>query len=206
MTTVPTAPPPAGRSANGRRTSGSAATSSPGGGCSSAIGFACTGRSGTSPRRITVVSVGHTVLRLAPDGRLRPADSSGRRSNTRRSSSSATGGPGTTLLHELLIRDPRHAFPTTYECLVPHHFLMTESWLPKLLWWMMPSRRPMDNMPAGWDRPQEDEFALCLLGQPSPYERIAFPNRQEGDVRLTCAVYRREPRVGRRRFCGSSAS
>jgi hypothetical protein len=31
-------------------------------------------------------------------------------------------------------------------------------------------------MAAGWDRPQEDEFALCLLGQPSPYLTIAFPN------------------------------
>jgi hypothetical protein len=84
---------------------------------------------------------------------------------------------GTTMLHELLIRDPRHAFPTTYECLAPHHFVISRSWLPKLLWWMMPSRRPMDNMPAGWDRPQEDEFALCMLGQPSPYLRIAFPNQ-----------------------------
>jgi omega-hydroxy-beta-dihydromenaquinone-9 sulfotransferase len=32
-------------------------------------------------------------------------------------------------------------------------------------------------MPAGWDRPQEDEFALCMMGQPSPYLTIAFPNR-----------------------------
>ena len=32
-------------------------------------------------------------------------------------------------------------------------------------------------MAAGWDRPQEDEFALCILGQPSPYQTIAFPNR-----------------------------
>lgn len=84
---------------------------------------------------------------------------------------------GTTLLHELLIRDPRHAYPTTYQCLAPHHFILTGSWLPKCLWWMMPSHRPMDNMPMGWDRPQEDEFALCLLGEPSPYERIAFPNQ-----------------------------
>jgi hypothetical protein len=94
---------------------------------------------------------------------------------------------GTTLLHELLIRDPRHAFPTTYECLVPHHFLISRSWAPKVLWWLMPSRRPMDNMAAGWDRPQEDEFALCLMGQPSPYQRIAFPNRPlangSGDLR-----------------------
>src|SRR5262245_4144900 len=29
---------------------------------------------------------------------------------------------GTTLLHELLGSDPRHACPTTYECFAPHHF------------------------------------------------------------------------------------
>jgi hypothetical protein len=89
---------------------------------------------------------------------------------------------GTTLLHELLARDPRHAFPTTYECFAPHHFLVTRSWLPRLLGWLMPRRRPMDNMAEGWDRPQEDEFALCLLGQPSPYRQIAFPNRPADDA------------------------
>jgi omega-hydroxy-beta-dihydromenaquinone-9 sulfotransferase len=45
----------------------------------------------------------------------------------------------------------------------------------------MPSRRPMDNMAAGWDKPQEDEFALCMMGQPSPYLTIAFPNRPPQD-------------------------
>jgi len=35
----------------------------------------------------------------------------------------------------------------------------------------------MDNMKAGWTRPQEDEFALCMLGLPSPYLTLAFPNR-----------------------------
>jgi hypothetical protein len=76
----------------------------------------------------------------------------------------------------MLILDDRHAFPTTYECLEPNHFLLTEEVLTPVLGWMMPSRRPMDNMAAGWDRPQEDEFALCMLGQPSPYLTIAFPN------------------------------
>src|SRR5215470_8195988 len=84
---------------------------------------------------------------------------------------------GTTLLHELLILDERHHFPNTYECLEPNHFLLTEKLITRWLWFLMPSRRPMDNMPAGWDRPQEDEFALCMLGQPSPYLTIAFPNR-----------------------------
>jgi hypothetical protein len=33
----------------------------------------------------------------------------------------------------------------------------------------------MDDVAAGWDRPQEDEFALMNLGAPSCYRRIAFP-------------------------------
>lgn len=92
---------------------------------------------------------------------------------------------GTTLLHELLALDDRHAVPTTYQCLAPNHFLLTQNWMPRLLWFLMPSRRPMDNMKSGWGRPQEDEFALCILGLPSPYRNIAFPNRMiENDVAL----------------------
>lgn len=83
---------------------------------------------------------------------------------------------GTTLLHEFMILDPRHGYPTTYECLDPNHFLLTEGLFTRFLSFLMPSRRPMDNMKAGWDRPQEDEFALCMLGQKSPYLTIAFPN------------------------------
>ncbi len=84
---------------------------------------------------------------------------------------------GTTLLHELMILDPRHTYPNTYQCMEPNHFLLTEGLVKKYLWFLMPSRRPMDNMAAGWDRPQEDEFALCMMGVPSPYLTIAFPNR-----------------------------
>jgi omega-hydroxy-beta-dihydromenaquinone-9 sulfotransferase len=84
---------------------------------------------------------------------------------------------GTTLLHELMILDPRHTYPNTYQCMEPNHFLLTEELVKRYLWFLMPSRRPMDNMAAGWDRPQEDEFALCMMGVPSPYMTIAFPNR-----------------------------
>ncbi len=83
---------------------------------------------------------------------------------------------GTTLLHEMLILDERHTYPTTYECLEPNHFLLTEKILTRAIQFLVPSSRPMDNMAAGWDRPQEDEFALCMMGQPSPYLKIAFPN------------------------------
>lgn len=82
---------------------------------------------------------------------------------------------GTTLLHELMFRDERFGSPTTYQCFTPHHFLVSESFLPWLTSWLMPKNRPMDNMATGWDRPQEDEFALLALAAPTPYFRMAYP-------------------------------
>jgi len=84
---------------------------------------------------------------------------------------------GTTWLHELLVLDPRHTSPTTYECMVPNHLIVSEWFVTRWLSFLVPSKRPMDNMAMGWNRPQEDEFALCNLGLPSPYLTIAFPNR-----------------------------
>ncbi len=83
---------------------------------------------------------------------------------------------GTTLLHELLALDPRLRAPTNYECLVPNHFLLTGRWLKRWTSFTLPRTRPPDPMQVTWDSPQEDEFALCNLGEPSPYARIAFPN------------------------------
>jgi len=82
---------------------------------------------------------------------------------------------GTTLLHELMMLDDRFFCPSTYQCFAAGHFLLTESVLTRMLAWMMPAKRPMDNVAAGWDRPQEDEFALMNLGAASPYRRMAFP-------------------------------
>jgi hypothetical protein len=52
---------------------------------------------------------------------------------------------GTTLLHELLCSDPQFGFPSTYACMNPSHFLLTEAWAsgrktPRT------ANRPMDNM------------------------------------------------------------
>jgi hypothetical protein len=125
---------------------------------------------------VTVVSFFHTVLRLVQQAWY----------GERIARTPIKEGPifiighwrtGTTFLHELLILDERHTYPTTYECFEPNHFLLTERLISRWLRFLMPSRRPMDNMAAGWDRPQEDEFALCMMGQPSPYLTIAFPNR-----------------------------
>lgn len=91
---------------------------------------------------------------------------------------------GTTLLHELLCLDERYAGPTVYECCAPHHFLLTESFLPRLLWFLMPDRRPVDQMEIDWTSVFEDEFALCLLGARSPYEMLAFPNSALSELNL----------------------
>jgi hypothetical protein len=125
---------------------------------------------------VTGVSFGHTLMRLLQDAIFGRAIRA----------TALTEPPifilghwrtGTTLLHELLVQDERFGYPTTYACLDPCDFLLTERLFSKLFWFLVPSRRPMDNMKAGFDRPQEDEFALCLLGAGSPYEMIAFPNR-----------------------------
>ncbi len=89
---------------------------------------------------------------------------------------------GTTMLHELMVRDERLSSPSTYQCFAPHHFLVSEWFFRRFCGWLLPGKRPMDNMAAGWDRPQEDEFALMNLGLPSPYRRIAFPNQPPVDL------------------------
>ena len=82
---------------------------------------------------------------------------------------------GTTLLHEILMLDDRFCCPSTYQCFAAGHFLLTEWLVTSTLGWIMPAKRPMDNVAAGWHRPQEDEFALANMGVPSPYRRMAFP-------------------------------
>ena len=88
---------------------------------------------------------------------------------------------GTTMLHELLALDPQHRCPSTYESLSPNHFLLSERLVRRFAWWMLPRTRPFDNMRMSFDRPQEDEAALCLRGQPSPFLTVAFPKRPVQD-------------------------
>jgi hypothetical protein len=124
---------------------------------------------------ITFVSAFHTILRCVQDFLYRDVLA---RTRIEKGPLFIIGHwrTGTTLLHELLILDERHTYPNTYQCLEPNHFLLTERFFRRWVRFLVPSHRPMDNMAAGWERPQEDEFALCMLGQPSPYLTVAFPN------------------------------
>jgi hypothetical protein len=82
---------------------------------------------------------------------------------------------GTTFLHELFCRDPQFGFPSTYACMHPSHFVLTEAWASGRKA-AQPTTRPMDNMSYSWASPQEDEFALLALGAPSPYESLIVPS------------------------------
>jgi hypothetical protein len=86
---------------------------------------------------------------------------------------------GTTHLHNLLARDERFAYPTTYQVCWPHTFLTTEKRNARLVGFFLPKKRPQDNLALGVQEPQEDEFALCsLTGRAFPMG-WAFPRRAE---------------------------
>jgi hypothetical protein len=87
---------------------------------------------------------------------------------------------GTTLLHDLLVTDPRHAYPTLFQCLCPDTFLVT-SWLANVIDRFLPDKRPMDGMSASVHVPQEDEFAILNMGLKTPYRFLAFTSHGAGD-------------------------
>ena len=85
---------------------------------------------------------------------------------------------GTTLLHELLAQDSaQFQFPNTYQVVNPYTFLTTEGFATRAFRWMLPERRPMDNMELKFTSPQEDEFAPLLMTLTSLYLGISFPER-----------------------------
>jgi hypothetical protein len=86
---------------------------------------------------------------------------------------------GTTHLHNLLAKDDRFAYPTTFDVFYPHTFLCTD-WPNRLVMqWLVPSTRPMDNVLYGIHEPQEDEFALAASGLSYMNGLWAFPRHRE---------------------------
>ena len=90
---------------------------------------------------------------------------------------------GTTLLHELLSLDKNLVTPTGYDCFAPHHSLVTAWFVKPLLRRLLPAGRQIDNMALDLSKSQEDEFALLLMGAPSPYESLAFPDARKASLR-----------------------
>jgi hypothetical protein len=82
---------------------------------------------------------------------------------------------GTTLLHQLLCRDPAFGYVSTFQTIAPEWFLTcgrtVESWLARAI----PSTRMMDNMRLNLDDPQEEEFAMAEMSPFSFYHQWSFP-------------------------------
>lgn len=86
---------------------------------------------------------------------------------------------GTTLLHELLAQDnTQFVTPNTYQVVNPYTFLTTENFTTRMFPWLVPEKRPMDNMPMKFTSPQEDEFAPLLMTLTSLYLGTSFPGRE----------------------------
>jgi omega-hydroxy-beta-dihydromenaquinone-9 sulfotransferase len=89
---------------------------------------------------------------------------------------------GTTLLHNYLSLDSRFGFPSTYACMHPQHFMLTQA--TALRGPTAVIRRPMDAVEISRSSPQEEEFALMALGARSPYEALLVPTRLRETLRV----------------------
>ncbi len=79
---------------------------------------------------------------------------------------------GTTALHELLSACAHFTTPRTWQCFRPSTCFLTGPPREEAV-----AYRPMDRGRIGTHTPQEDEFALLLLGEPSAYRGFVDPRR-----------------------------
>jgi omega-hydroxy-beta-dihydromenaquinone-9 sulfotransferase len=87
---------------------------------------------------------------------------------------------GTTYLHNLMSRDPRFIFPTVLDTLRPDLFFpgILEGITRRLLVATLPPTRPMDDVPIRCDLPQEEEWALAIMGVESFVNCFFFPRHR----------------------------
>lgn len=82
---------------------------------------------------------------------------------------------GTTLLHNVLSKDPRFGYVTLFQTLMPGSFLIGRKTLQPLLALRAPKTRPMDNVKIRMPYPSEEEYALSHMCLESPYLGFNFP-------------------------------
>ena len=92
---------------------------------------------------------------------------------------------GTTHLHNLLSKDERFAYPSTYQVMNPHVFLTHGWWNAPLQSLFFPKKRMMDNVRLTPSQPQEDEFMLAGTCGMSPMNAMCFWRNREHYNRFT---------------------
>lgn len=83
---------------------------------------------------------------------------------------------GTTFVHNVLSKDKHFGYNTTYQTVFPHMMMWGQPMFKKTMGWLMPDKRPTDNMELGPDLPQEEEFALVNMMSDSYYNFWFFPS------------------------------
>lgn len=78
---------------------------------------------------------------------------------------------GTTFVHNVFSCDRHFGYNTTYQTVFPNLMLFGQPFFKKNMSWLMPDKRPTDNMELKVDLPQEEEFALANM---MPYTYYNF--------------------------------
>lgn len=78
---------------------------------------------------------------------------------------------GTTFVHSIFSCDKHFGYNTTYQTVFPHLLMWGQPFFKKNMSWLMPDKRPTDNMELAVDLPQEEEFALANM---MPYTYYNF--------------------------------
>ncbi|MCD7969744.1 MAG: sulfotransferase [Alistipes sp.] len=78
---------------------------------------------------------------------------------------------GTTFVHNVLAKDSHFGYNTTYQTVFPHLMMWGQPLFKPMMKWLMPDKRPTDNMELSPELPQEEEFALSNM---MPYTYYNF--------------------------------
>lgn len=86
---------------------------------------------------------------------------------------------GTTFVHNVLSCDKHFGYNTTYQTVFPHLMMWGQPFFKKNMSWLMPDKRPTDNMELAVDLPQEEEFALANMMPYTYYNFWFLPQSQQ---------------------------
>ena len=86
---------------------------------------------------------------------------------------------GTTFVHNVFSCDAHFGYNTTYQTVFPHLMMWGQPFFKKNMSWLMPDKRPTDNMELAVDLPQEEEFALANMMPYTYYNFWFFPKYQQ---------------------------
>ena len=88
---------------------------------------------------------------------------------------------GTTFVHNIFAQDKHFGYTTTYQTVFPHYMMALQGLFKPTMGWLMPDKRPTDNMELAPDLPQEEEFALNNSCPFNYYKFWFFPERMNED-------------------------